>query len=58
MERGKQAVIGLNCLVAIVEPMNGAIGQRKMRHVVEEDGGEAMAIEIKRGNCGHGYLYQ
>jgi hypothetical protein len=24
-----------------------------MRHVAEEDGGYAMAIEIERGNCGH-----
>ncbi|GLR40426.1 hypothetical protein GCM10007880_09420 [Mesorhizobium amorphae] len=42
--------------MAMVEPVDDAIGQREMRHVAEEDGGDAMAFEIKRGDCGHGFL--
>jgi hypothetical protein len=36
--------------------MDHAVSQSEMRHVVEEDGGDAMAFKIKRGNCGHGFL--
>ena len=39
-------------LVAVVEPVNGAVGEREMRHVVEEDGGDAMAVEVEGGDCG------
>ncbi len=53
MEGGEQPVIGLHGLVAMVEPMDGAIGQREMRHVAEEDGGDAVAFEIERGDGGH-----
>ena len=58
MEGGEQPVIGVNCLVAMVEPMDGAVGQREMRHVAEEDGGDAMAFEIKRGDGRHGGFQQ
>ena len=40
-------------LVAVVEAMDRAVGQREMRHVAEEDGGDAVAVEIERGDCGH-----
>ena len=43
--------------MAIVEPMDSAIGQREMRHVAEEDGGDAMAFEIERGDGRHGLVY-
>src|SRR5699024_4885877 len=44
--RGEQPVVDLKGLMAMVEPMDGAVGQREMRHAAEEDGGDTMAIEI------------
>ncbi len=40
-------------LVAVIEPMDRAVGERKMRDAAEKNGGDAMAIEIKRGDCRH-----
>ena len=53
VESGQQPVIGLNGLVTVVQPVHGAVGEGEMRHVVKEDGGDAMAIDIKRGDCRH-----
>ena len=40
-------------LVAVIEPVDRAVGQREMRDAAEENGGDAMAVEIKRGDCRH-----
>ena len=40
-------------LVAVVEPVDRAVGEREMRDAAEENGGDAMAIEIERGDCRH-----
>ena len=40
-------------LVAMVEAMDGSVGQREMRHAAEKHGGDAMAIKIERGDCRH-----
>ena len=50
---GEQAVMDGKRLVAVVEAVDRAVGQREMRHAAEEHGGDAMAVEIKRGDCGH-----
>ena len=42
-------------LVAMVEPMHLACGKGKMRDVGEKDGGDAVTVEIERGNCWHDY---
>ena len=39
-------------LVAVVEPVDRAVGQGEERHVAEEDGGDAVAVEIERGDVG------
>ncbi len=40
-------------LVAVVEPMDRAVRQGKMRDAAKENGGDAMAIQIKRGDGRH-----
>ena len=50
---GQQPVMDLPGLVAVVEPVDVAIGQCEMRNIVEKYGGDAMSVEIKRGDCGH-----
>ena len=32
----------------MVEPVHGPVGQREMRYIVQEDGSDAMAVEIER----------
>jgi hypothetical protein len=50
---GKQSVMDGQRLVAMIEPMDRAVGERKMRDAAEENGGDAMAIEIERSDCRH-----
>ena len=45
--------MGLCCLMAIVEAVDGAIGQRKERNILDKTRVNAMAGKIKRGNCRH-----
>src|SRR5690606_23548467 len=45
---GEQAVMHRKHLVAMVEAVDRAVGEREMRHAAEEDGSDAMAIEIER----------
>src|SRR5690606_13080122 len=53
MCRRQHSVIGLHRLVAMVEPVHGPVGQREMRYIVQEDGSDAMAVEIERCDCRH-----
>ncbi len=40
-------------LVAIVQPMDGSIGQSKEGNAAYKAGIEAMTIKVERGNCRH-----
>ncbi len=40
-------------LVAIVQPMDGSIGQSKEGNAADEAGIETMTIKVERGNCRH-----
>ena len=44
VESREQPVIGLNSLVAVIQPVDGSVGHGEMRDVAEEDGGDAMAF--------------
>jgi hypothetical protein len=50
----KQPVMGTYGLVAEIEPVHRAIGQREEGHAGNEDSGNAMTFEVERGEGGHG----
>ena len=50
---GQQALMRLRRLVAVVEPVNGAVGEREEGHAADEGGGHAMAVEIEWRDCRH-----
>ena len=44
----------VDVLVAVVEAVDRAVGQREMRNVGQPGDGDAVGGEIERGDCGHG----
>ncbi len=50
---GQQTVMRFHPLVAVVEPVDHAVGEREMRDAGKPAGGDTMAVEIKGCDCGH-----
>jgi hypothetical protein len=44
--------------VAVIEPVHGAVGQREHRHLADEGGEQAIAVEIEGRDCGHGMIFR
>ena len=51
--RRQKPIVQLQRLLAVVEPVHHAVGEGEKGNVVEEGSSDAMAFEIKRGDCGH-----
>lgn len=47
--------MGLDPLMAMIQPMDSAIGHCEMRNAIQEEGIETVTIKVQRCNCRHCY---